>query len=162
MYLKNFKHIVKHKWYILLECWSVGLYWHGITHDISKFFPSEFVGYSENFFGDKLDLALKARIRFGVYCNEELPIGWLPEDRFAVAWLLHQHRNKHHWDYWVKSDNKPVPMPIRYVKQMVCDWRAMSRQFGGTAHQFYQEKQDGIILHTQTKKAISEQLDVRR
>lgn len=140
MYKENLRHLLKHRWFVMLECFKVGLFWHGITHDMSKLLPSEFIGYSENFFSDKFELTHIAIAKFKVMCAEELPIGALPEDKFKKAWLLHQHRNKHHWDYWVNSDGKTIPMPLKNVRQMVCDWKAMSRQFGGTAFEFYHKK----------------------
>lgn len=147
MYKENLRHILKHKWFVMLECFKVGLFWHGITHDISKLLPSEFIGYSENFFSDKFELRRIA---------EELPFGALSEDKFKKAWLLHQHRNKHHWDYWVNSDGKPIPMPLKNVRQMVCDWKAMSQQLGGTALEFYHtpKKRDGMKLHHLTVELI--------
>lgn len=82
MYKENLRHILKHRWFVMLECFKVGLFWHGITHDVSKLLPSEFIGYSENFFSDKFELTHIAIVKFKVTCAEELPIGALPEDKF--------------------------------------------------------------------------------
>lgn len=154
MYKENLKHILKHKWFVMIECFKVGLFWHGITHDMSKLLPSEFVGYAENFFGDKLDLACMARLKYNCTCNEELPTGSLPEDKFAKAWILHQHRNPHHWEYWVNAKGKAVPMPLKNVRQMVCDWNAMSRQFGGTALEFFNKNCHKMKLHGITSASV--------
>ena len=40
--LLHFKKICVHKHYVRKYCWKVGLYWRGITHDLSKFSPVEF------------------------------------------------------------------------------------------------------------------------
>ena len=40
---KHFKTITHHKWLVLLGCFRVGLYRQGITHDLSKYSPTEFL-----------------------------------------------------------------------------------------------------------------------
>ena len=39
---QHFCTITKHKWLVLGGCFRVGLYWQGITHDLSKYSPVEF------------------------------------------------------------------------------------------------------------------------
>ena len=39
---QHFKTITRHKWLVLCGCFRVGLYWQGITHDLSKYTPTEF------------------------------------------------------------------------------------------------------------------------
>jgi len=135
-YLKYFFYIIEHKWYVLIECWKVGLYWHGITHDLSKFLPSEFIPYARYFYGGKNN-----------------------KEEFEKAWLKHKNRNPHHWNYWL-LDGRPIKMPYKYIKQMICDWRAMSRKFGDTPREFYQNNKNKMILHIATKKMIENELDV--
>ena len=40
---KHFKTITHHKLLVMQGCFKVGLYWQGITHDISKYTPTEFL-----------------------------------------------------------------------------------------------------------------------
>ena len=40
---QHFKTITHHKWLVLQGCFRVGLYWQGITHDLSKYMPTEFM-----------------------------------------------------------------------------------------------------------------------
>lgn len=136
MYWNYLKYVLKHKWYVFLECLKIMQPWHGITHDLSKFLPSEFFPYAKWFYGKTGD-----------------------KDGFDVAWCLHQHRNKHHWDYWVKSDGKPVPVPPKYIMQMIADWRAMGRTFGDTAESFYIKNKDRMILHGETIKCLEKELE---
>lgn len=133
MYWNYFKYICIHKWYVFLECLKIMQPWHGITHDLSKFLPSEFFPYAKKFYG-------------GDYAHKYFEI----ENAFDIAWLLHQRRNKHHWDYWVKSDGKPVPMPGKYAIQMIADWRAMGSVHGDTAEEFYKKNKKRMILHSET------------
>lgn len=144
MYWRYLKYILVHKWYVFLECLKTGQIIHGITHDMSKFLPSEFIPYAEKFYG-------------GDYAHRSF---WI-EDAFATAWCYHQHRNKHHWDYWVKSDGEPVAMPFKYISQMVIDWRAMGRVFNGTAEEYYKKHKARMKLHPDTINGIEEILSYR-
>ena len=54
----------------------------------------------------------------------------------SAAWLHHQGRNKHHFEYWVDYDpvrnrKEPVPMPVRYLIEMFCDRVAASKIYYG-------------------------------
>ena len=39
---QHFKTITKHRWIVCQGCFRVGLYWQGLTHDLSKYSPTEF------------------------------------------------------------------------------------------------------------------------
>jgi len=132
--LEYLKYLLKHKLFVGIEAIKLRMPIHALTHDLSKFRPSEFNPYSKYFpaFSGK---TVSKQIKFD----------------FNTAWLLHQHRNKHHWDYWVKSDGKPVPMPRKFIRQMLADWNAMSRNFGGSTQEFYEKNKKRMILHRDTK-----------
>ena len=80
-YLKYFLYVMEHKWNVLIECWKAGLYWHGITHDLSKLRPSEFFPYARFFHR-------KDRTNNYKQSDETDP-------DFLTGWNLHQKRNKH-------------------------------------------------------------------
>lgn len=141
MYLNYLKYILEHKKNVFIECIKEGLYLHAITHDLSKFSPKEFKAYAEKFYG-------------GDYAYKYFEV----ENNFDLAWLHHQRENKHHWDYWVNSDGKALPMPKKYIRQMVCDWKGMSRKFGDTALVFYTKNKERMKLHTETRKILEEML----
>lgn len=140
VYLQYLSYILEHKWNVGVECVKVGLFWHAITHDLSKFRPSEFFPYAKFFFGENKSCKVK-------------------ED-FLVAWNYHQKRNKHHWNFWVcvDSENKATSMPIKYIKQMVCDWKGMSRKFGDTALEYFDNNKHKMILHKDVEPRIQEEL----
>ena len=133
VYWNYFKYIIQHKWFVGIECVKMGMFWHAITHDLSKFLPSEFFPYADKFFSG--DYAYRYHF---------------VEMRFAEAWLHHQHRNRHHWDYWVNSSGTPMPIPRKYIKQMVADWRGMARKFGDTARSFYEKNKSKMVLNNET------------
>ncbi len=146
MYWKYFKYIVEHKWNVGIECLKMLMPIHAITHDLSKFRPSEFIPYAKFF---------KAKNRSKEYKTSDEG-----DPNFQTGWNLHQKRNRHHWNYWVSVTRKdeiiPLPMPMRCVYHMIADWRGMSRKFGGTAQEYYNKNQDTFILHPDTKALIAD------
>lgn len=143
-YLKYFKYVMEHKKNVFIECWKEGLYIHAFTHDLSKFLPSEFLPYTKYFYGDwgvKIEKSYPDKENYinGQSC---LSVSYLKcKKEFNKAWEHHYKHNKHHWNYWVGRE-----MPEKYIKQMICDWKAMSKKFADTAQEFYMKNHDKINL----------------
>ena len=150
MYWKYFYYIVEHKWNVFLECLKMKQPVHGLLHDLSKFLPSEFFSYAIFFHS-------KNRTKVYKQSDESDP-------NFQKAWCLHQKRNKHHWNYWVSVTRKdeiiPIPMPEKYVMQMIADWHGMSRKFGGETKDYFIKNKDQMILHPETIKIIGKELNI--
>lgn len=146
-YWKYFKYVLEHKKNVFIECWKEGLYIHAFTHDLSKFSLKEFKAYAINFYGEKNC----KRCSYYTNCNyNQIGLGsgnWAKEcndynyEDFNKAWEHHYKHNKHHWNYWVGRE-----IPTKYIKQMICDWKAMSRKFGDTAQEFYCKNYNKIKL----------------
>ncbi|WP_102261033.1 DUF5662 family protein [Mesobacillus jeotgali] len=134
---RNLLYILEHKINVLVECWKEGLYIQGITHDLSKFNPKEFIPYTKKFFLDR-------------------NIDSIDEMKWKFAWLHHQHKNKHHWEYWVVDPNQKLalPMPRKYLLEMVCDWRSFSRRWGRKVKLSTISLSDKMILHPETRDAL--------
>ena len=148
-YVKNLAYILKHKYYVFIECCKLGMPLRGIIHDFSKFSPSEFKPYAMYFFSEN---------------GKELY-----RQEFDKAWLHHHRSNKHHWEYWVEhmylevSEGfvfKPIKMPEKYMKEMLADWRGAGRAINGTddTFGFYLKNKDKMILHHETREWIEQQL----
>ena len=110
MYWNYFKLICIHKWYVFIECFKQGIVWQGITHDLSKFTPSEFVASARYYNG----------------CDNE--------EEYQKACLHHKGRNKHHWEYWVDWDYKTgeyklIDIPFKYLKEMYADMVGASKAY---------------------------------
>lgn len=97
IYIRYFKYVLRHKFFVALECFKNGLYWRGLCHDISKFLPSECIAYANFFSGDAN--------------NRNLFL-----EKFNYAWLTHQHRNKHHWQYWILHTDTGKVIPLEITK----------------------------------------------
>ena len=154
MYWKYFKYVMKHKKNVFIECWKTGLYIHAFTHDLSKLRPSEFFPYAR-FFMSK-DRANNYKTKTSDEDNID----------FQSGWLLHQKRNKHHWNYWVsvtrKNEIVPLQMPHKYIRQMICDWAGKSRKFGDTPEQYYKNNESNFILHPLTILGIDVEFKMRK
>jgi len=144
-YVKHFLIIVKHKYYVGVECFKRGLYWQGIMHDMSKFSPSEFF--------------VSARYYQGT-CS---PITKEKEEcGHSLVWLHHKGRNKHHCLYWTdRVDGKEVaiPIPEKYIQEMVCDYIGAGKAYSNgnwtpdEPWNYYQNvTKDTMFLHPKTRE----------
>ena len=142
------KYVLRHKWYVYIAGRMIGVpLWQRVMHDCSKFRISEWRVYSHTFFAaDGSEQHMKTV-------------------EFDFAWLKHQHRNKHHWQYWVLvSDHgvsKALEMPRRYVLEMVADWIGAGRAITGKweHHCWYEENKNCMNLHPKTRKLVEDILN---
>jgi hypothetical protein len=42
MIIKYLNYLLRHKWYVGIECFKKGLIWRGLVHDLSKFLQANF------------------------------------------------------------------------------------------------------------------------
>lgn len=113
----HFKKICVHKYWVAKYCFKVGLYWQGITHDLSKFSPIEFW----------------ESVKY--YKGTSSPINEAKKDLgYSAAWQHHKGRNPHHYEYWTdKYDEGTVciKMPYKYAVEMVCDYIGAAKAYLG-------------------------------
>ena len=119
--LKIFSHLKtvnKHRREVRKLCFKCGLYWQGLTHDLSKYSFVEFWN------GIKFYTGVKSP-----HVGEREAYG------YSKAWLHHKGVNKHHAEYWQdimpNGHTEPIPMPMRYVVEMICDRVAASKIYLG-------------------------------
>lgn len=84
-------------------CFKCGLFWRGITHDLSKYSPVEFFEGAKYYVGCHSPIS-ECRKKTGK----------------SEAWLHHKGHNPHHPEYWVDK-NIPIMMPYKYVVESICD-----------------------------------------
>jgi hypothetical protein len=152
-YYGYLKYVLEHKKNVFIECWKEGLYLHAFTHDLSKFLPIEFIPYAEWFYGFD-GVYLKDKYNYEQLNNGESCVSnnYLKcKSNFEEAWQHHFKHNKHHWDYWVNDDGIALNMPIKYIRQMLCDWKAMSRKFGDTPQLYYKNNRNKMNLSISTR-----------
>ena len=119
---QHFKTITTHKMWVMRYCFKIGLYWQGLTHDLSKYSPTEFL------------------VGMKYYQGDRSPNNAEREDTgMSKSWMHHKGRNKHHFEYWIDygincgTIIKGVPMPRRYVAEMIMDRISASRVYLGDA-----------------------------
>lgn len=147
--LSYFLYVVRHKWFVFLECCKLGIPWLGIIHDLSRLYPDEFLAYAAS----------------APYTKENKPADIATV--FEYSWNNHQHRNKHHFEYWIHFDfhnhqKRLLSVPDRYRREMLADWRGVARARGntGTPRDRYLRSRDEIQLHPETREWIERQLGV--
>jgi len=160
-FIKYFWYVMRHKYFVFVAGVKIGApFWRLITHDMSKFLPSEFIPYADYFYNK--DKQQKENIEaFGLFKLAELaPFGYYIKDRFNVAWLHHQRRNPHHWQYWfLMQDNDgdyPIPMPESYAREMVADWAGAGRAITGRwcVSGWYNKNADNIKIAPSTRAMV--------
>ncbi len=153
IYLRYLWYVLRHKWYVLLACIELGVPLRGLVHDLSKLRPSELVPYARYFYGGNSDIK-RGRDETGYY-----KAGASDDDAFDRAWLYHQHRNPHHWQFWclVQDDDasKCLLIPESYVREMVADWRGAGRAQGTPdTLAWYVAHRDNIVMHPSSRALV--------
>ena len=153
--IAHFKTITRHRHLVCRYCLRVGLVWQGLTHDLSKYSPTEFWRGAKYYQGYRSpnDAERKAT---GV----------------SLAWLHHKGRNRHHYEYWIDYVFHPDGsvgyggnrMPLRYVAEMFCDRVAASRIYQGEAYtdasawEYYARSKDLLMIHPESRAELEKML----
>jgi len=143
-----------------VECCRLGIPWLGLIHDWSKLRPSEWFPYAR-FFHEVDGTKRQRRDKTGYYRPTNTG-----DRAFDKAIFLHLgRRNKHHWQAWTMVDSngevKVYEMPIRYVREMVADWRGAARAQGlsrDSVKLWWEANQSKMRIHPQSRVRIVELL----
>ena len=144
----HFKTITRHRHIVRHLCFQVGLYWQGLTHDLSKYSPAEFCVGARYYTGTRSPNAVE-RQKLG----------------YSTAWMHHKGRNKHHYEYWTDlcipaKVYGPVPMPPRYLAEMVKDRVAACKVYLGTQYHdgaaldYFNTAHDTTLMHPETGEKL--------
>lgn len=158
-HLSYLQYVLQHKWFVFVECCKLGIPWMGIIHDWHKFMPAEWFPYV-HFFHNSDGTKKQVRDGTGYYKPDDTG-----DSAFDYAWFVHQKRARHHWQSWAFPDTngklKLLPVPERYRREMLADWRGAARAQGLTAESvtdWYVANKDKIQLHPETRHWIEDQL----
>ena len=100
-------YVLRHKWFVLQAGRKLGVpLLTLLLHDWDKFLPDEWLPYACTFYAPNGSSQYKESVGF------------------ARAWMLHQHRNRHHWQYWLSADG----VPLKRTNVLVWD-RGEAQQF---------------------------------
>ena len=145
---QHLKTINHHKWLVLCGCFRVGLYRQGLAHDLSKYTPTEFL------------------VGAKYYQGTRSPNGAEREDKgYSEAWMHHKGRNRHHYEYWTDMNRETrryesVPMPRRYLVEMVMDRIAACKTYQGNAYtdgsalEYYLKSMERSLMHPKLQREL--------
>jgi hypothetical protein len=154
-------YVLRHKWFVTMECFRYGLYWRGLKHDLSKFMPTEFLAYAR-FFHNPDGTNKQVRDKTGYYKPDDTG-----DPAFDAAWFHHVRHNDHHWQFWCLPMSetfqiKPFPMPNKAILEMICDWRgaAKAQKSKSSIAEWYVKNREKMKLHPKTQEYIEDYLEV--
>ena len=98
--LEHLRTVNRHRHLVRKYCFRLGLYWQGLTHDLSKYSPTEFWRSAKYYQGYRSPND-QERLVNGV----------------SLSWLHHKGRNRHHFEYW--TDYSPTGEGIVGVDRLL-------------------------------------------
>ncbi len=145
---QHFKTITKHRLIVMAGCFRVGLYWQGLTHDLSKYSPIEFRNGAKYFQGT---------------CSPN--VAEREDKGYSEAWMHHKGRNRHHYEYWTDMNRKTrvyesVPMPRKYLVEQIMDRRAAcivyqgEKYHDGSALEYFMSGRERQLMHEQNRREL--------
>ncbi len=145
---QHFKTITAHRIEVMKGCFRMGLYRQGLTHDLSKYSPSEFWNGAKYYQGVRSPNAAER------------------EDKgYSEAWMHHKGRNRHHYEYWtdmsrVTKTYEAMPMPRKYLAEMVADRIAACKIYEGEAYdtgsalRYLMRSREKDFMNPQTRREL--------
>ncbi|WP_051227095.1 DUF5662 family protein [Butyrivibrio sp. MC2013] len=151
----HFKTITIHRMRVCKYCFKMGLYYQGLTHDLSKYSPTEFFVGARYYQGFRSPNAKERDVK-----------------GYSSSWLHHKGRNKHHFEYWVDFTGRhslapfgcyPARMPDRYIAEMLADRVAASATYKGNEYKssdpleyYLTSKPEELPIHPYTRQKLEE------
>ena len=145
---QHFKTITYHRFLVMCGCFRVGLYWQGLTHDLSKYAPTEFLTGAKYYQGTRSPNSAERE-----------------EKGYSEAWMHHKGRNRHHYEYWTDMNRQTrnyesVAMPRKYLVEMVMDRRAACKVYQGKDYhpgselEYFLRSRERELMHEKTKQEL--------
>ena len=153
---QHFKTVHHHRALVRKGCFRVGLYRQGLTHDLSKYSPTEFLRGAHYYQGIRSPNAAERE-----------------EKGYSEAWMHHKGRNRHHYEYWTDMSPtthryEPVDMPRRYLVEMVMDRRAACMTYQGKNYhpgselEYLEKSRERLLMHPETLRRLEYLLTMLR
>lgn len=141
--------VTRHRSTVFIHCCKAGIPWRGFWHDISKFSPTEFIPSVKHYAGGRRSPNELERADYG----------------YSLAWMHHKGRNRHHYEYWTDMNRQTrcyesVPMPKRYLAEMVMDRIAACKTYEGKAYtpasalNYFLKSRERELMHPKTREEL--------
>lgn len=147
---KFFRHlatITKHRHQVIRNAYRLGIFFHALKHDLSKY------GHKELFLSAKYYVGTRSPV------SEERR----HKDYYSAICQHHTKRNPHHWEYWTDFYNGSILMkaiPYVYCLEYVADVVAASKVYnkdsftGDLPLTYFRERKSHYYLHSASSEFI--------
>ena len=150
--MKNFfghlRNILVHKFWVMHYGRKIGVgFWQLFKHDLSKFSLIEF----------------RESLKYYQGTSSPIPV-CKSKNGYSEAWQHHKGRNPHHYEYWTDNYDSGmtlIPIPFKYVEELLADWFAAGRTYQGSnfsvakqAVWWQAKKKTNMAIHPETIKLI--------
>lgn len=145
---KHLRTILRHRHGVIRNAMAMGIFFHALRHDLSKFSPKEFLPSARYYAGNHSPV-YEERLR---------------NDYFSYACQHHTKRNPHHWEYWTDFFRGRVlarRMPWKYAMEYVADMLSASRTYDPsnfrpeTTFLYFEARAAHYFMHPETKEFVS-------
>jgi hypothetical protein len=146
---QHLKTITRHRLIVTAGCFRVGLYWQGLTHDLSKYTPTEFWAGAKYYQGVRSPNTAERQ-----------------DKGYSEAWMHHKGRNRHHYEYWTDMNlqtrcYEPVEMPRKYLAEQIMDRRAACIVYQGkdytdaSPYHYFMSSRERELMHPENRKQLT-------
>ncbi len=148
-YLKHFILITKHRHQVIRNAFHMGIFFHSLKHDLSKYSFKEFKDSAKNYQGNMSPIFMTRK----------------NNDGYSFVAVHHTKKNKHHFEYWIdffKGYALLIPMPYKYAVEYVCDVLAASKTYnkkdfsGKVVYEYFTKREKYYLMHPATKEFVKE------
>ncbi len=145
---RHFVTITKHRHQVIRNGFHMGIFWHALKHDLSKYSHEEFHNSAKYYLGSSSPV-FEQRKR---------------ENMASTVCLHHCGRNKHHWEYWADFFRGHIlakTMPYKYSVEYVCDVIAASMVYSGKKFKpnmpldYFNERKEHYYMTKATREFVT-------
>lgn len=145
--IKHFIIITKHRHQVIRNASHMGIFFHSLRHDLTKYGYTEF-HWSMRFFNGHVSPVLGERRVHG---------------NFSYICQHHTRRNPHHWEYWTDFYMGKLilcTMPYKWACEYVCDMLAASKVYdpkdfkSDTALKYFRDRHSHYYMTAATTQFI--------
>ena len=144
--IKHLALVNKHRFIVCKLCFKSGIYYQGMTHDLSKYSKVELLESIKYYNGKKSPITIAREVQ-----------------GYSKAYVHHRNVNKHHPEYWIDEYGSNIPkIPYKYMIEMICDMIAASLTYNKDTYtndlplKYWLEKKDLVKMHAKSKEMITD------
>jgi hypothetical protein len=162
-YIKWFKYLMTHKWYVFVDMYKAGYPLAGLIHDWDKLTFYKFVTYANHHYAPDGEPKGHFKTKTAGY-----KAGETGDEPFDACVLDHLRISEHHWQhYYEVVDYGGFPaeitrmMPHERIVEMMADWRSAAKVQGTDPDmvKWYDQHKDDMKLNSRTREEIETTLN---